>query len=323
VVLAALVTFPLTNRRWALPILIDLYRTPELNRAEGRRHRTPAQLMRRLLRLVPLRFPDRAFVFVGDSGVGTREVARFCHRHRDRLTPVSKVHPDADLFDPPPVRRRRPGRPPVKGRRRRTPRETVAPARRRKTLRVEWYGGGTRKVSVVSDTAHWNKAGHGLVPLRRVHVRDRTATHRDEYLYSTDPTLRPAEWIGLDCGRWNVETTVQECRSCLGLESTRGWGRATVLRAAPCLFGLYSAVALRYHALPSDKRTGGITWPGKTGVTFSDALAAVRRWLWAETVPEQADPDGCIAKPPPDLRELLLAALAPAPCPLPNRHQSS
>ena len=313
VVLAVPVRFPLTNRRWALPILIDLYRTPELNRAEGRRHRTPAQLMRRLLRLVLLRFPDRRFIFVGDSGFGTHEVARFCHRHRDRLTLVSKLHPDANLFDPPPVRRRRVGRPPVKGVRRRKPREAVAVARRRKALRVEWYGGGTRRVSVVSEAAHWYKAGHGLVPVRWVHVRDRTATHRDEYLYSTDPKLRPAELIGLYCGRWNVETTFQECRSCLGLESTRGWGRATVLRAAPCLFGLYSVVALLYHALPAEKRTGVIQWPGKTGVTFSDAVTTVRRWIWAETVLEQADPDGCVAKLPPDLRELLLASLAPAP----------
>ena len=99
----------------------------------------------------------------------------------------------------------------------------------------------------------------------------------------------------------------------MGLESTRGWGRATVLRAAPCLFALYSVVALLYHALPDEKRTGGVTWPGKTGVTFPDALTAVRRWIWAETVLEQADPDGSIAKLQPDLRELLLASLAPVP----------
>jgi len=269
--------------------------------------------MRRLLRLTLRCHPDRRFIFVGDSGFGTHEVARFRHRHRDRLTLVSELHPDANLFDPPPVRRRRPGRPPVKGVRRRKPREAVAVARRRKALRVEWYGGGTRRVSVVSEAARWYKAGHGLVPVRWVHVRDRTATHRDEYLYSTDPTLRPAEWIGLYCGRWNVETTFQECRSCLGLESTRGWGRATAPRAAPCLFGLYSVVALLYHAPPAEKRTGVIQWPGKTGVTFSDAVTTVRRWIWAETVPEQADPDGCVAKLPPDLRELLLASLAPAP----------
>lgn len=312
VVLAVLVKFPFATRRWALPVLIDLYRAPALNKAEGRCHRTPAQVMCRLLRLFLLRNPGRRVLFVGDSGFGTHEVARFCHRHRDRLTLVSKLHPDANLFDPP-ARRPRVGRPPVKGRRRHKPCEAVAKTRRLKSLHVDWYGGGTRKVGVTSESAHWYKAGHGLVPLRWVYVRDRTATHRDEYLYSTDSTLRPADLIGLYCGRWNLETTFQECRSGLGLETTRGWGRSTVLRAAPCLFGLYSVVALLYHALPEGKRVGAIRWPGKTAVTFSDALTAVRRWIWAESVLEQADPRGEVAKLPPDLRELLLAALAPAP----------
>ena len=312
VVLAVLVKFPFATRRWALPVLIDLYRAPALNKAEGRCHRTPAQVMCRLLRLFLLRNPGRRVLFVGDSGFGTHEVARFCHRHRDRLTLVSKLHPDANLFDPP-ARRPRVGRPPVKGRRRHKPCEAVAKTRRLKSLHVDWYGGGTRKVGVTSESAHWYKAGHGLVPLRWVYVRDRTATHRDEYLYSTDSTLRPADLIGLYCGRWNLETTFRECRSGLGLETTRGWGRSTVLRAAPCLFGLYSVVALLYHALPEGKRVGAIRWPGKTAVTFSDALTAVRRWIWAESVLEQADPRGEVAKLPPDLRERLLAALAPAP----------
>jgi hypothetical protein len=312
VVLAVLGKFPFATRRWALPVLVDLYRAPALNGAEGRPHHTPAHLMCRLVRLFLLRNPGRRVVFVGDSGFGTHEVARFCHRHRDRLTLVSKIHPDANLFDPP-ARRPRVGRPPVKGARRRKPRQAVAKTRQLKPLRVDWYGGGTRRVGVTSESAHWYTAGHGLVPLRWVYARDQTATHRDEYLYSTDPTLRPADLIGLYCGRWNLETTFQECRSGLGLESTRGWGRATVLRAAPCLFGLYSVVALLYHALPEGQRFAGIHWPGKTGVTFSDALTAVRRWMWAESVLEQADTQGEVAKLPPDLRELLLTALAPAP----------
>lgn len=58
--------------------------------------------MGRLLRLVLIRFPDRKFVFAADSGFGTHEAARFCHRHRRRLTRVSKLHPDATLFELPP-----------------------------------------------------------------------------------------------------------------------------------------------------------------------------------------------------------------------------
>jgi hypothetical protein len=314
VVLAILVRFPFATRRWALPVMVALYRTPALNRAEGRPHRTPAQLMCRLLRLLLLRTPGRTFVFVGDSGFGTHEVARFCRRHRGRLTLVSKLHPDANLFDPPPTSRGRgPGRPPVKGRRRSKPGRAATRAKALKSLRVDWYGGGTRRVGVVTESAHWFKSGQRLVPLRWVFVRDQTDTHRDEYLYATDPTLAPAQIIGLYCGRWNIETTFQECRSGLGLETTRGWGRATVLRAAPCLFCLYSVVALLYHALPEAKRTGAVAWPGKAGVTFSDSLTAVRRWVWAESVFAQADNEAGVAKLPPDLWELLLSALAPAP----------
>jgi hypothetical protein len=113
-------------------------------------------------------------------------------------------------------------------------------------------------------------------------------------------------------GRWNLETTFQEMRSCLGLETTRGWCPKTVLRAAPCLFGRYTVVAVLSHALPAEGRTGGIEWPGKAVVTFSDALAAVRRWLWTEWVLPQAGEAEGVQKLPEPLRELVLRALAPA-----------
>ena len=311
VVLAVLVRFPFAARRWALPVLVDLYRTPEVSQADGLRHRTPAQLMCRLLRLLLIRFPDRTFIFVGDSGYGTHETARFCRRHAARLTLVSKLHPGANLFEPPPPYAGK-GRPRVKGARRPKPCEVVAAAPRLRSLTVSWYGGGTRRVGMATGAGHWFKSGRGLVPVRWVFVRDRTDTHRDEYFYSTDPALRPAALIDLYCGRWNIETTFQECRSALGLETTRGWCRATVLRAAPALFGLYTLVAVWFAALPEAKRTGSVGWPGKSGVTFSDALTAVRRWLWAEAVFPQAGGASAVAKLPEPLRELILTSLAPA-----------
>ncbi len=99
----------------------------------------------------------------------------------------------------------------------------------------------------------------------------------------------------------------------MGLETTRGWCRRTVVRAAPCLFGLYSAVALLYQALPEAKRCGAVAWPGKEGATFSDALTAVRRWLWAEAVFRQTEGGTAIDKLPDSLREVIFSALTPAP----------
>jgi hypothetical protein len=311
VVLAVLVKFPFATRRWALPVLVDLYRTPEVSKAEGVRHKTPAQLMCRLLRLLLLRFPGRTFVFAGDSGYGTHEVARFCHRHRARLTLVSKCHPDINLFAPPPPYRGN-GRPRVKGERVPKPRQAAATARRTR-LTVPWYGGGTRRVETATGTGHWYKGGGGLVPVRWVFVKDATGTHRDEYLFTTDPALTAGAVVGTYCGRWSIETTFQECRSCVGLETTRGRSRSTVVRAAPCLFGLYSVVAALYHLLPAEKRSGGVNWPGKATVTFSDALTAVRRWVWAEGVFPRAEVDATIAELPRKVRELLLAGLAPTP----------
>ncbi len=311
VVLAVLVRFPFATRPWALPVLVDLYRSPEDDRRRKRPHRTQAQLMCRLLRLMLLRFPDRRFIFVGDAGYGTHEVARFCHHHRARLALISKLHPEANLFDPPPPYTGN-GRPPVKGARRPKPREAVSAARRFTRRSVAWYGGGTRKVETADGTGHWFKSGHGLVPIRWAFVRDRDGTHRDEYFFSTDPSLGVAAIIAHYTSRWNIETTFQELRCCLGLETTRGWCRKTVLRAAPCLFGLYSVVAVLYHALPEPERTGAVVWPGKATVAFSDALSSVRRWLWGEYVFPRAGYAGGLEKLPAPLREVLLAALAPA-----------
>ena len=62
-------------------------------------------------------------------------------------------------------------------------------------------------------------------------------------------------------------------RAHLGLETTRGWRKNTVLRAAPYLFGLDTVVAVLFHTLPAGKRTGAVAWPGKATVTFSDERA--------------------------------------------------
>ena len=98
----------------------------------------------------------------------------------------------------------------------------------------------------------------------------------------------------------------------LGLESTRGWCAKTVLRAGPCLLGPYTVVAALFAALPESERAGGVSWPGKATVTFSDALCAVRRWLWAEAVLPQAGDGRALQKLPEPVRELLLTTLAPA-----------
>lgn len=181
VTLAINVKFAFATRPWALPALCALYRPAELNRSEGRRHKTPIRLAMQLAATLMHWFPGRKFILVGDGGYASHELARFCQRHRRRVTLVSRFHPHANRYDPPsPKRSPKGGRPRLKGRKRAAPSAVVqgAPGRR---FTVNWYGGQTRRVELVSDAGHWYKGGDGLVPVRWVHVHDVQGTHRDEY----------------------------------------------------------------------------------------------------------------------------------------------
>ncbi|MFV0443366.1 MAG: hypothetical protein ACK5Q5_07330 [Planctomycetaceae bacterium] len=133
----------------------------------------------------------------------------------------------------------------------------------------------------------WYKGGVGLVEVKWVFVEDRTGTHRDEYLFTTDLDLTPTEIIAADAGRWAIEVMFQEVREHLGGESTRGWCERTIHRAEPCLFGLYTLVTLWFAELPESTRSRPVVpWTGseKRTLTFSDAITLVRLPIWRSWV---------------------------------------
>lgn len=316
VVLAANVRFAFASRPWALPVLAALYRPAELDGAEGmRRHKTPPDLARQLVAVLVHWFPGRRFVLLGDGGYASHELARFCCRHRRHVTLVSRFHPRANLYAPPPRRRKgQNGRPRVKGDKLPAPADVVAQSKPKRST-VGWYGGKRRRVEFVSGTGHWYKGGGGLVPVRWVFVHDREGTHADGYFYSTDPSLSPSRIITLYTGRWSVEVTFQEVRRHLGFHTPRSWTRRSVLRTAPCLLGLFTVVCLIYHRHIRGRRAEPpppTPWYRKSEPTFADAIACVRRLLWSQTVLERADRHGAFRNLPPDLRETLLEHLSRA-----------
>jgi len=281
VVLAVNVTFPFCGRPWALPVLAALYRPKELDAREKHRHKTPADLARQLVAVLVHWFPDRRFILLGDGGgYGCHAVARFCRRHRRHVTLVSLFHPRANLYTLPPRRR--------KGQ------------------------AGRRRVEFVTGTGHWYKGGRGLAAVRWVFAHDRDGTHEDRYFFTTDPALSPSRIITLYTGRWSIEVTFQEARAHLGSHTTRCWRERSVLREAPCLLGLFSLVALIYRDLSRGKSPNprADPWYAKAQVTFADAISAVRRALWEETVLKQARQHEAFQKLPPGVRDLLLDHLS-------------
>jgi uncharacterized protein (UPF0548 family) len=278
--------------------------------------KTPPELLRQLLCVLLRWFPDRQFVCAADGNYATHDLARLAARHPARLTYLSHFYADANLYAPaPPVGGKKPsGRPRKKGAKQPAPAQVVKQTQQRQRLTVAWYGGGRRDVEVVTGAAHWYQAGQPLVAVLWVWVHDCTGTHRDEYFFTTDVGWSATQVIETYTGRWNLETTFQEMRSSLGLETTRGWSEKTVLRAAPCLFGLYTVVAMLYVQLPARRRLAGVVaWVGKGDATFSDALTAVRRWLWVEWVFAIPGHNQAFAKLRRPFQQLLLAGLTPAP----------
>ncbi|MBA3473484.1 MAG: hypothetical protein H0T57_09715 [Rubrobacter sp.] len=80
--------------------------------------------------------------------------------------------------------------------------------------------------------------------------------------------------------------TFQEVCRHLGVETQRQWSELAIRRTTPALLGLFSLVTLFAHQLQTvrsaDYLVRRAAWYHKAYPTFSDALALVRRDLWAQ-----------------------------------------
>ena len=82
-----------------------------------------------------------------------------------------------------------------------------------------------------------------------------------------------------------MEATFQEVRQRLGFETQRQWSEKAIRRTAPALLGLFSLVTLFAHRQMAQEGSPTIrraAWYDKSRPTFTDALALVRKELWAQ-----------------------------------------
>jgi hypothetical protein len=111
----------------------------------------------------------------------------------------------------------------------------------------DWYGSGERTVEVASATAVWYSTGLPAVPLRWVLVRDPQGEFATQALLCTDLGASLEQILGWFILRWQMETTFQEARRHLGVETQRQWSEKAIRRTTPALFGLFSLVTLFAH----------------------------------------------------------------------------
>jgi hypothetical protein len=296
VTLAVVVHLPFCSRPFALPILSVLYckrKQAKRNRAKRlyRAHRTPPELALLMLRIVVRWAPRRRFRLLGDGGYATHEMAgALCPASpRERLRWVSLVSrfpmKGATYAPPPPYAGR--GRRPIRGAKLPTPQEVASdPATVWTRMRVRWYGGRRKKVLVCSRTGLWYRGGCPATVVRWVVVRVPGSERGDEAFFSTDVEMSPKAIIESFVRRWGIETTFQEARAYLGLETLRNRTPNAVRRSVPMLLALYSLIVVWFarHVRHPEAWVRRTPWYRKSHVTFSDMLAAAREDILCELI---------------------------------------
>ena len=140
-------------------------------------------------------------------------------------------------------------------------------------------------VELASETAVWYSTGLFAVPVRWVLIRDPEGEFKLQALLCTDLDTDPKQILLWFVMRWQLEVTFQEVRRHLGFETQRQWSDMAIRRTTPALLGLFSVVTLFAHqrmrqAAGALRRQ--VAWYHKAHPTFADALALVRKQLWAQ-----------------------------------------
>lgn len=300
--LMLLVPLPWAGRVWALPFLTVLAPSERYDVTRGRRHKALTDWGRQVLLQARRWLPTRALVVVADSGYAAIALLARCAQRPRPITVVTRLRLDAALYQPAPPRRpRQNGRPRVKGARLPTLAARIGdPATTWATVTIaDWYGEGPRTVEIASETAIWYHSGLPPVPLRWVLIRDPEGRFATQALLCTDLATEPAQVLAWFVLRWQLEVTFAEVRRHLGVETQRQWSDQAILRTTPALLGLFSLVTLWAHPQmgPIGEVVHQAAWYRKSLPTFSDALALVRRELWAQAA-------FCMSARDPDMVEI-------------------
>jgi DDE superfamily endonuclease len=291
--LMLLVPIPWGGRVWALPFLTVLAPSERYHQERGKRHKKLSDWARQMIACVRRWSPGRALVFVADGGYAVLELLAFCVRlsaeRAGSVAFVTRLRLDAALYEPAPQRKPgQKGAPRKKGKRLPTLQQVLDDKKTAWTpiTVARWYSQSQREIEIVSATCVWYHSAKPVVPIRYVLIRDPQGKFAPQALLCTDRSATPEQIVGWFVLRWQLETTFQEVRTHLGVETQRQWNDKAIARTTPALLGLFSLVTLlaNRQAQRGELSVRQASWYVKERPTFSDALACVRRQLWNEAL---------------------------------------
>jgi hypothetical protein len=309
-----LVPVPWARRIWALPFFTVLAPSARFYESSPRDPKKLTDWARQMGKQLRRWVPDRPLVIIADNSYAALELLSSLQTLPQPVHMVTPLRLDAALYEPPPPRTQpKVGRPRKRGARLPTLQAVLADAHTvwQQAFVDNWYGQGLTTIAITSGTALWYHGGKPPVPLRWVLVRDPAGKFRPRALLCTDPTVAPLQIVRWFVQRWQVEVTFREVRTHLGVETQRQWSAPAIARTTPVLLGLFSWVTLLAHQSARDGQlpVRQAAWYHKPTPTFSDALAVVRRRIWAHWGLFMSVDAPDMNKPPPNILHRLIEAV--------------
>ena len=296
-----LTPLPWGARVWALPVLTVLAPSFGWAKQQGRRHKEGTVWARQAVLQLAHWLPNYPLICLGKSGYAVLTLLAATRAHTTWLT---RLRLDAVLYEPAPERvPSRRSRPRVKSARLPGLAQVAAAAS------TNWLAltlpadarGQARQMELATSTALWYSTGTA-VPVRWVLVRPVGESQGDiQALLSTDLALEAATILTTYALRWALEVTFTQVRAHLWTWKHSGRGPSWLLPAPPPMpLGLFSLVTLLVNRLHARGllRAQACAWYHKQAHTFRDAPAAVRRYLWAETLFDNSPADPILLKIP-------------------------
>jgi len=224
-------------------------------------------------------FPERAFRVVADGFYAT-----LAGKDLGAATIISRIRRDANLYDlPPKTRKKQRGRPRKKGKKLAKLEKMAAHIQNWQTVTFRQRGKTVKRL-VYTRVVLWYTVSRK--PILLVISRDPNGKEKDDFFFTTDVTMDPAEVLACYADRWAIEDTFKNTKQFLGGQQPQTYKAKGPERAAGLSLWLYSMVWLWYLKQKSSRRYFIVQpwYSWKSAPSFADALSCLRRELWHERI---------------------------------------
>jgi hypothetical protein len=223
--------------------------------------------------------PKRPFRVVADGFY-----ASLAGKESRAVTIISRIKRNANLYDLPPKRtKKRRGRPRTKGKKLAKLENMAAHIQNWQTITFHRRGETVKRL-VYTRIVLWYRVSRK--PILLVISRDPKGKERDDFFFTTDVTMDPAEVLACYVDRWAIEDTFKNTKQLLGGQQPQTYKTKGPERAAGLSLWLYSMVWLRYLKQKAGQRYFIVQpwYRQKLAPSFADALSCLRRELWRERI---------------------------------------